>query len=90
MTLTGECPKLFEDFGVRKKVEKWQFSDKFGSVLCPQKLSLSLCINLIQNTDNNFKTLISAQLPFQIGTLFWNLKSFSVPTAPNTKTDPLP
>ena len=30
--LTGECPKLFEDFGVRNKVEKCQFSDKFGRI----------------------------------------------------------
>ena len=30
--LTDECPKVFEDFGVRKKVEKWQFSDKFGRI----------------------------------------------------------
>ena len=26
-SLTGECIKVF---GVRKRVEKWQFSDKFG------------------------------------------------------------
>ena len=30
--LTGECPKLFEDFGARKEVEKWQFSSKFGRI----------------------------------------------------------
>ena len=28
--LTGQCPKLFGNFGSRKKVEKWQFSDEFG------------------------------------------------------------
>ena len=30
--LTGEFIKVFEDFGVRKKVEKWKFSDKFGRI----------------------------------------------------------
>ena len=30
--LTGEYPKYFEDLGVRKKVEKWQFLDKFGRI----------------------------------------------------------
>ena len=30
--LTGECPKVFGDFGVRKRVEKWQFSDKLGRI----------------------------------------------------------
>ena len=30
--ITGECPKVFEDLGVRKKVEKWQFEDEFGRI----------------------------------------------------------
>ena len=25
--ITGECPKVFEEFGFQKKVEKWQFSN---------------------------------------------------------------
>ena len=32
--LTEVCPKVFEDFEVRKKVEKWQSSDKFGRISC--------------------------------------------------------
>ena len=30
--LTGECLKVSENFGVRKRVEKWQFSDEFGRI----------------------------------------------------------
>ena len=29
---TVNCPEFFEDFGARKRVEKWQFSDKFGRI----------------------------------------------------------
>ena len=44
--LTEECPKVFEDFGVRKKVEKWQFLDKFGRI-SGSKRSFSVCNTLL-------------------------------------------
>ena len=30
--LTGQCPKVFENFGNRKKVEKWQFLGEFSRI----------------------------------------------------------
>ena len=34
--LTGQCPKDYEEFGGRRRVEKWQFSSKFGRI-CLEK-----------------------------------------------------
>ena len=44
--LTGQCPKVFEDFRVRKKVKKWHFSGKLGRISC-WKRSFSACNTLL-------------------------------------------
>ena len=41
-TLTGQCPKVFVNFGSPKKVEKWQSSDEFGRIK-KKKRSFSVC-----------------------------------------------
>ena len=66
--LTWECPKVFEDFAVRKRVEKWQFSDEFGQI-SGWKVHLCLLCFRMRPKKANLRTPVLGEAAPRFGSL---------------------